>query len=88
MHFQIPQKPDELRPIGDLIKSLNSCIYLYPKLIPKDVAFEKYYTRGTVTRVNGYKLIERKFALNTLFNFHTFSLIFFILQFIAHRIKH
>lgn len=43
------------RSLGDSIKDLNDCVYLYPN-IPKEQAFRKYYTQqnNTSRDDNGY----------------------------------
>lgn len=46
--------------IGDLIKDLSACVYLYPN-ISKDVAFRDYYTPIKVFSSNGYVKSKRKF---------------------------
>ncbi|XP_055323870.1 signal transducer and activator of transcription 5B-like isoform X1 [Sitodiplosis mosellana] len=43
-----------IRSLGDRIKDLNQCVYLYPD-IPKDKAFGNYYTPlGVESSTNGY----------------------------------
>lgn len=92
--FINPQNPDELQPIGHLIKSLNTCLRLYPKLIRKDIAFEKYFSCGSVATVKGYTAIESKFHYklslhtNLQLQINFCNWFFFFYSIISHRIKY
>lgn len=58
-----------IRSLGDRIKDLNQCVYLYPD-IPKDKAFGNYYTPlgGKIHSTHFCKLIFR-IAFNWTFDF-------------------
>lgn len=65
--FENPKRPTdnpalERHPlsIGDLIKNLKQCTYLYPGFFTKEDAFGKYYTRLPDRCANGYRRVERK----------------------------
>lgn len=66
--FENPRRPTdnpalERHPltIGDMIKNLRQCTFLYPGFYTKEDAFGKYYTRLPDRCANGYKSVERKF---------------------------
>lgn len=45
--------PKYWRTVGDMVKNLKNCHYLYPTNTPKNTAFAKYYTTKII-RLSGY----------------------------------